>query len=62
MGVIPLLSAHEQISMMGQITENQQKMQELTNIAIDGLTQKNEKLIDQQVHLLEVSGAHRLVA
>lgn len=47
--------------MMGQISEEQQKMQELTNIAIDELTHKNEKLIDQQIHLLEVSDAHRLV-
>lgn len=47
--------------MMGQISEEQQKMQELTNTAIDELTHKNEKLIDQQIHLLEVSDAHRLV-
>lgn len=47
--------------MMDQLSENQHKMQELTNTAIDELTQKNEKLIDQQIHLLEVSDAHRLV-
>lgn len=45
--------------MMGKISANQKHLEEVTALAIDGLTEKNENLIDQQKQMLLVSQAHR---
>lgn len=45
--------------MMERLSENQEKMQDLTNAAIEEFSDKNEKLIEQQNQMLKVSDAHR---
>lgn len=52
-------SAHNQITMMKQISENQNKLQEVTVQAIDEITEKNENLLHQQKEILQVNNAHR---
>lgn len=44
---------------MDKISENQQNLERVTASAIDELSEKNEKLIDQQKQMLQVSQAHR---
>lgn len=52
-------SAHSQIAMMKQISENQNKLQEVTTQAIDEIAEKNENLLHQQNEILQVNNAHR---
>lgn len=47
--------------MMKQLAENQDTLRQTTSEAIDDLTEKNEKVIDQQKTILQVSSAHRAV-
>lgn len=47
--------------MMKQLSENQDTLRELTSRAIDDLAEKNEKVIDQQKEILQVSSSHRAV-
>lgn len=56
-----LFPAQNQIAMMKQLSENQDILRELTSQAMDDLTEKNEKVIDQQKEILQVSNAHRAV-
>lgn len=51
--------AHSQIAMMKQISENQNKLQEVTEQAIDEIAEKNENLLHQQKEILQVNNAHR---
>lgn len=47
--------------MMKQLSENQDKLRDLTAQAIDDMAEKNEQVIDQQKHILRVSNSHRAV-
>lgn len=47
--------------MMKEISENQDTLRELTSQAIDDLAEKNDKVIDQQKEILQVSSSHRAV-
>lgn len=51
--------AHNQIEMMKQISENQNKLQEVTSQAIDEMSENNENLLNQQKEILQVNNAHR---
>lgn len=44
---------------MDKLSVNQQNLERITSTAIDELSEKNEKLIDQQKQMLQVSQAHR---
>lgn len=46
--------------MMEKLSENQNKLQDVTSEAFDEITGKNAKLMDQQKEILEVSNSHRL--
>lgn len=46
---------------MKQLADNQDVLKELTSQAIDDLAEKNEKVIDQQKEILQVSSAHRAI-
>lgn len=54
-------TAQNQIAMMKQLSENQDTLRDLTSQAIDDMTEKNEKVIDQQKEILQVSNSHRAV-
>lgn len=56
-----LHTAHNQIVMMKQLSENQDTLRDLTAQAIDELTEKNEHVIDQQKQILQVSNSHRAI-
>lgn len=47
--------------MMKQITENQDTLRDLTAQAIDDMAEKNERVIDQQKQILQVSNSHRAI-
>jgi hypothetical protein len=52
-------TAHEQIHMMTELSEEQKKLHDMTHSAIDVLSDKNVKLIDQQMELMEFADQHR---
>lgn len=56
-----LFTAQNQIEMMKQLSENQDTLRDLTSQAIDDMAEKNEKVIDQQKEILQVSNSHRAV-
>lgn len=45
--------------MMKELSENQNKLRDITESAIDEMTDKNKQLINQQKEILQVSNAHR---
>lgn len=45
--------------MMKQLSENQNRLRDLTETAIDEISEKNDHLISQQKEILQVSDAHR---
>lgn len=47
--------------MMKQLSENQDILRDLTSQAIDDLSEKNEKVLNQQDQILQVSNSHRAV-
>lgn len=51
--------AHEQITMMNTLSQNQDKLHDVTATALDEMANKNEKLLDQQNQMLQVTDAHR---
>lgn len=51
--------AHEQISMMNTLSQNQDKLHKVTATALVEMANKNEKLLDQQNQMLEMTVAHR---
>ncbi|XP_031618786.1 protein brambleberry-like [Contarinia nasturtii] len=54
-------SAQHQIIMLKKLSENQNELHELTSQAMDDFTKKNEKVIDQQKEILQVSNSHRAI-
>lgn len=46
---------------MKQLSENQDTLRDLTSQAMDDLADRNEKVIDQQKEILQVSNSHRAI-
>lgn len=59
--ILSPFTAHNQIAMMKQLSENQDALRELTGQAIDELADKNELVINQQKQILQVSNSHRAI-
>ncbi|XP_055595220.1 protein brambleberry-like [Uranotaenia lowii] len=52
-------TAHEQITMMGQLAENQKELQSVTQEAIDEMSANNDRIISQQGDIMRLSETHR---
>lgn len=54
-----VVTAQNQITMMKLLSENQNKLQEVTSHAIDEMTENSENILVKQKEILQVNNAHR---